>query len=221
MEPLEILGKTRTPDGKELVLAARGDELQIRIDGLELMANGAFNSEQALATETCSRLSPEDPVLLIGGLGMGYTLRAALDVLSPKARIRVAEVFEPVVEWNRGPLAHLSGRALDDPRVEVLVDDVADVIERAEAEYDAILLDVDNGPEGLVMDRNDRIYDVQGVFKCRRALRSGGVLAVWSSSSARHFEQRLEDCDFRVEHLRVPAQEDQRIHHSLYLAQRD
>ncbi len=221
MEPLEILGKTRTPDGKELVLCAWGKDFEIRIDGLELMANGAFDSEQALATEVCSRLTLKNPHLLIGGLGMGYTLRAALDALGPEARIRVAEVFEPVVEWNRGPLAHLSDRALDDPRVEIVVADVAHVIEQAEDDYDAILLDVDNGPEGLVIDRNDRLYDHQGVFKCRRALRPGGILAVWSSSSARHFEQRLEDCDFRVQHLRVRAHEDHRTHHSLYLGQRD
>ena len=219
MKPLDELGKTLTPEGKELALYRRDDAFQIRIDGLELMSNGAYDSEQALATEVCAELY-DDARLLIGGLGMGFTLRAALDHLGPHARVHVVEVFDAVVEWNRGPLAHLSNHALDDPRVEVLVDDVADVIGRARAHYDAILLDVDNGPEGLVLDRNDRIYDRQGVLRAWQALRPNGILAVWSSSPARHFQARLDRCGFNTEHRRIRAQEGQGLHHSLYLGRR-
>lgn len=213
----EVLGSTLTPDGRELILHRRGDHLQIRCGGLELMSNHAHGSEEALAAEVLPLLATKAPRVLIGGLGMGYTLRAALDTVGPDAELHVCEVFEAVVEWNRGPLSHVAGHPLRDSRVTVLVDDVARVIETSPATYDALLLDVDNGPEGFVLDRNDRIYDEAGVERCRRALRPGGILAVWSSSPARHFGERLQDGGFRMEHREVPALGDQGPPHSLYL----
>ena len=217
MDDLNILGETLTPEGKTLTLYQRDDFFQIRVDGLELMSNIAFGSETALATEVLPELEREDPRVLIGGLGMGYTLRAALDCLGPQAEVHISEVFEAVVEWNRGPLSHVAGHPLKDPRTRVLVQDVAQVIAEADNVYDAILLDVDNGPEGFVLERNDYIYDEDGLKRCRRALRPGGVLVVWSSSPARHFGERLEECGFRMEHREIQALDGQGPWHSLYL----
>lgn len=220
MDTLEqdtVLGHTLTSDGKVLSLHRRGDLFEILIDGLELMSNRAHGSEQALAAEVLPLLGTSKPTVLVGGLGMGYTLRAALDVCGRTAQIHVCELFEEVVAWNRSTLAHIAGRPLDDPRVTVVVEDVARLIARSHGIYDAMLLDVDNGPEGLVLDRNDLIYEEEGLEKCRRALRPGGILAVWSSGPYRHFGERLKTCGFRMEHREVLALGDDGPRHSIYL----
>ncbi len=171
-----------------LRLMRRGNEFSMVVGTTELMNNRLRGSEQALATLTCARLRDRPRAsVLIGGLGMGFTLRAALDALGPAARVVVAELVPAVAEWARGPLSHLFGGSLDDPRVELRVEDVHRVIQSGPAAFDAILLDVDNGPEGLTRTANDRLYGLAGLHAARTALRPGGVLAVWSAAESAGF----------------------------------
>jgi spermidine synthase len=187
-------------------LYQRGDDFSIRIDERELMANGIHASEDALAEEACLRLRGRVGVrILIGGLGMGYTLAAALRVTDAEARIEVAELMPSVVTWNRGPLAHLAGAPLEDPRVRVLVTDVAAPIRDAEACYDAILLDVDNGPRALTSPANSWLYSPNGLAVAAAALTPGGVLAVWSAAPDASFTSRLERAGYKVEQVTVRA----------------
>ncbi|MGZ3365558.1 MAG: spermidine synthase [Caulobacteraceae bacterium] len=193
-------------DGGELRLMQRGEEYSIMSGSIELMNSRVSGSEEALAVLVSARLGHAPaPSVLIGGYGMGFTLRAALASLGPKARITVAELTPAVVAWARGPMARLTAGCLDDPRVRVVEGDVARLIGAAEVAYDAILLDVDNGPEGLSRAANDRIYDRAGLDAARRALRPGGILAVWSSSPSAPFSRRLGQAGFRVEEHRVRA----------------
>ncbi|WP_375461207.1 spermidine synthase [uncultured Enterovirga sp.] len=197
----------------------RGEDFSMVVGRAELMTNQGRGSEQALATLTCARLRDRPRArILIGGLGMGFTLRAALDALGPNAEIVVAELIPGVVDWARGPLSHLFGDALDDPRVEIRLDDVGRVIQSGRAHYDAILLDVDNGPQPLTRGRNGRLYDVWGVRRARFALRPQGILAVWSGSPHRKFKARLRLCGFAVdeERMRSPGQKG----HVIWLATR-
>ena len=189
-----------------LRLMQRGDEFSIRIGTVELMNNRRSGSEEALARLTCARLRDRPNArILIGGLGMGFTLRAALGELGPDARVVVAEIMPAVGAWARGPLAHVFAGSLDDPRVELLVTDVSRVIQSAPAQFDAILLDVDNGPEGLTRRANDRLYDMWGLKRARFALRANGILAVWSGSPDRKFKARLQRAGFDVDEMRVHA----------------
>ncbi|MEI9891539.1 MAG: spermidine synthase [Caulobacteraceae bacterium] len=193
-------------DGGELRLMRRGDEFSIMSGSIELMNSRVSGSEEALATLASARLVDiPAPHVLIGGFGMGFTLRAALASLGPRARITVAELVPAVVAWARGPMAALTADCLDDPRVRIVEGDVARLIGAAKGGYDAILLDVDNGPEGLSRAANDRIYDREGLDAARRALRPGGILAVWSSSPSPAFSQRLRKAGFQVEEHRVRA----------------
>jgi spermidine synthase len=201
--PWETLGKARAPDGGELVLYRRGGELSIRVDGRELMSSRAHGSEEIMATMTCQREGVER--VLIGGLGMGYTLRAALDAVGPSAKVVVAEIVPEVVEWNRGPLAHLAGRPLDDPRAAVEVGDVGALLRTTKVRYDVIMLDVDNGPVALTRKANQVLYGETGLAVSKRALRPGGVLAVWSASPDTAFVRRMRKCGFTVETHDVPA----------------
>jgi spermidine synthase len=170
---------------------------------------------------SCARFHQRaQPRILIGGLGMGFTLRAALDALGPSAQIVVSELVPAVVAWARGPLAHLFSGSLDDPRVEVRVEDVARSIQSGPAQYDAILLDVDNGPEGLTRRANDHLYGIWGLKRARFALRQNGVLAVWSGSPDRRFRARLQRCGFSVEQHRVHAHGQRGRRHVLWLATR-
>jgi len=198
------LGAARAPEGGELVLYERAGEFSIRVNGHELMSSRAHGSEERLAALACAHLREEARVL-IGGLGMGFTLRAALDQLSVRARVVVAEIVPAVVTWNRGPLAHLAGRPLDDARVEVEVRDVGRVLRETKERWDAILLDVDNGPQALTRKANHVLYGEQGVALARQALRRDGVYAVWSASPDDAFVRRLRKAGFAVETHEVPA----------------
>lgn len=204
MIPWVHLDQTALPDGGVLKLARRGDEFSIRLGGAELMNSRLSASEEALATLSCARIADRTaPRILIGGLGMGFTLRAALGVLGPKARVVVAELLPSVVAWARGPMADLFAGSLDDPRVSVEVADVAKVI--ADGRWDAILLDVDNGPEAMTQSANDGLYGVGGLAAARRGLKGGGVLAVWSQGPEPAFAKRLKRGGFDVEEVKVAA----------------
>jgi spermidine synthase len=202
-----LIDTTTVPgDGGELRLMQRGAEFSIMSGAIELMNSRLSGSEKALATLACARLRDRPRAhLLIGGFGMGFTLRAALEALGPQARVTVGELVPAVIAWARGPMAHLSGPCLEDPRLTIREGDVGDLIRTAEAAYDAILLDVDNGPEGLSRKGNDRLYDHDGLLAARRALRPGGVLAVWSSAPDAHFTQRLRRAGYAVEEVGVRA----------------
>ncbi|SEP44915.1 hypothetical protein SAMN04487843_12149 [Methylobacterium sp. ap11] len=187
-----------------LRLMRRGDEFAIVVDSIELMNSRRSGSERALASLACARLREwRRPRVLIGGLGMGFTLRTALDELAPDAEVVVAELVPAVVAWARGPLAHLFAGSLDDPRVTLRETDVHHVIDHGPGAYDAILLDVDNGPEGLVQQTNDRLYDVAGLGRAHRALKPGGLLGVWSERPDRKFKSRFQRGGFTVEEHKV------------------
>ena len=201
------LGSAPTPDGEgELRLMQRGAEFSIMFGGNELMNSRLGGSEAAMATLACERLVARGaPRLLIGGLGMGFTLRAALTELGPDARVTVAELVPEVVVWARGPLAGVFGGSLDDPRVEIVENDVAGLIASARREYDAILLDVDNGPGGLVSQANDSLYTSAGLAIAARALKPGGVLAVWSAGPDDVFSRRLRQAGYAVSESKLRA----------------
>jgi spermidine synthase len=205
--PWQILGRARAPEGVELVLYQRNGEFSIRAGDYELMSSRAHGSEQAMATLACERVlaASAAPRLLIGGLGLGYTVRAALDALPAAAEVVVAEIVPAVIEWNRGPLAHLAGHPLDDPRTVVVEADVAALMRRPDARYDAILLDVDNGPAMLTRGPNQALYAKTGLATAKRALRRGGLLVVWSASPDDAFVQRLIKAGFAAETMAVPA----------------
>jgi spermidine synthase len=199
MLPWEKLDTAKIPGGAELRLMRRGSEFAIKLGANELMNSRLTATEQALATLACDRIKARPaPTILIGGLGMGFTLRAALTVLGPQARIDVAELVPAVVAWARGPLAKLSGDSLADPRVHIHEGDVGDLIRAGKAAYDAILLDVDNGPAGMTRKANDGLYDAKGLRAAFAALRAGGVLAVWSSKPDATFTARLRKTGFAV-----------------------
>ena len=198
-----------------MTLCRRDDEYVIFADRLELMSSRRHGSEESLSTETLRRVDCKR--LLIGGLGLGYTLRAALDALPADVTVVVAELVPKVVEWNRGPLAHLAGSPLDDPRVEVRVTDVAVPLSEPGA-WDAILLDVDNGPSAFTQNRNNSLYESQGLFTARLALRPGGVLTVWSSDPDRDFERLLAQHGFDNQTMAVPAYPGSRQKHYLFVA---
>lgn len=207
MTPWVHVDATSIPGAKDaLRLMRRGDEFSMMVGPNELMTNQLRGSEQALATLTCARLRDRPEArILIGGLGMGFTLRAALDALGPAAQVVVAELVPGVAQWAQGPLSHLFGDSLADPRVQLRIEDVNRVIQSGPAQYDAILLDVDNGPEGLSREANDALYDMAGLGDARAALRPSGVLAVWSSGPDRRFTERLRRTGFRVEEVKVRA----------------
>ena len=206
MKPRQVIGRTLTPDGTELTLTSHPSEFVILADGHVLMSSRMHGSEDALAMLGCARAATLDqPRVLVGGLGMGFTLRAALDSLPASATVVVAELIAAVVDWNRGPLGDLAGRPLDDGRVVVEVSDVRDTLRRGAGQFDAVMLDVDNGAISLTTASNDRLYDREGVAAARAALRPGGVLAVWSAGPERLFERRLRADGFRVERKLVRA----------------
>lgn len=214
----EHLDSAPIPDGGELKLMRRGTEYSIMSGSIELMNSRLSGSEEALATLTCEGLKAGAKVL-IGGLGMGFTLRAALGVLPAGGEVTVAELVPAVVAWARGPLAEVFAGSLDDPRVRIREGDVAEAIEEARGTFDAILLDVDNGPGGLNREANDGLYDAAGLARAKRALRRGGVVAVWSAAPDERFTGRLRKAGFAVEEKRVRATRSGRgARHVIWLA---
>ncbi len=223
MIPWTLLDTIPIPgEAGTLRLFRRGSEFAIRLGDNELMNSRLSGSEEALATLACGRIGARPGArLLIGGLGMGFTLRAALAALGPDAAITVAELVPGVVAWARGPLAEVSGHGLDDSRVAIREGDVAEAIRMARGAYDAILLDVDNGPDGLTRPSNDRLYDAAGLGAARNALRPGGVLAVWSAAPDAAFTRRLAQAGFAVETVTVRARAGRGgARHTIWLAAR-
>ena len=206
MKIRELIDTARIPGGDELRLYRRGDDFIIAIGGNELMNSRMSGSEEALAVMSCDRLrEPETARVLIGGYGMGFTLRAALAALGPDAKIIVAELVPEIIDWAHGPMAGLAAGRLDDPRVELVIGDVAAAIAAGRGRYDAILLDVDNGPDGLVRDANDGLYSAAGLASAKAALRPGGILAIWSAAPDARFARRLRTAGFAVEEVAVRA----------------
>jgi spermidine synthase len=198
MKPQHTLGRSSTPDGGEVVLYERDGAYTIRVNGLELMSSRAHGSEEDLARLTLAKVESRRPKVLVGGLGMGYTLRAVLDVVPPSAKVMVAEILPAIVGWNRDELAHLARSPLEDPRVAVVERDVAEIIAGGPAAFNAVLLDVDNGPAALSVTRNDGLYTASGLAAIRWCLRPGGVFGVWSADPDRAFEKRLRKAGFEV-----------------------
>ena len=206
MQPRELIGTAEVPDGPPLRLFRRGADFMIVMSGNELMNSRMSGSEEALATMAWARLGGRPaPRFLIGGYGMGFTLRKALAVLPSDAEVVVAELVPEILAWARGPMVELTAGGLDDPRVAVVEDDVAAVIADGQGRYDAILLDVDNGPDGVVRPANDRLYTARGLANAKAALRPGGMLAVWSAGADAAFTRRLKAADFAVDEVQVRA----------------
>jgi spermidine synthase len=206
VNPWELLGQSRTPEGTEMTLTRRGNEYMILADGKDLMSSRMKGSEEELARLGCDRArTMENPCVLVGGLGMGFTLRATVDVLPREARVVVAELMTAVVEWNKGALGPLANHPLDDRRVEVALGDVAVLLRVSPGRFDSILLDVDNGPAAFSQASNAGLYDNAGLLTIKAALRPHGVLAVWSAWDDRKFEHRLRHHGFDVETHRVRA----------------
>ncbi|RUV18417.1 hypothetical protein [Mesorhizobium sp. M7A.F.Ca.MR.245.00.0.0] len=222
MIPWVQLDSAKTPDGgQELRLKRRGTEFSIMLGTNELMNSRLSGSEEALAKLSCERIAGHSrPTILIGGLGMGFTLRAALTELANDAGIVVAELVPAVLAWARGPMAEIFDGCLDDPRVTIQETDVGQLIRSRPAAWDAILLDVDNGPEGIVHKSNDALYSVQGLAAARSALKPGGVLAVWSQGPDSGFTRRLKQAGFAVEEVSTRANGKRGARHVIWIATR-
>jgi spermidine synthase len=222
MIPRELIDTAEVPGGAELRLFRRGGDFMIVLERNELMNSRMSGSEEALAVMTCERLKGrKTPRLLIGGYGMGFTLRAALAALGSDAELVVAELVPKIIAWARGPMVDLAAGCLDDPRVRVIEDDVAAVIRDGRGAYDAILLDVDNGPDGLSRPGNDRLYSHAGLAIARAALKPGGVLAIWATEPDAAFTRRLADAGFAVEEKTVRERSNGKgARHNIWLATR-
>jgi spermidine synthase len=219
MKPQITLERTTTPDGTELVLYERDGVFAIRVNGLELMSSLAHGSEEEMAALVLAEVKTRHPRVLVGGLGMGYTLRAVLDRVSFSSRVAVAELLPEIVQWNRDHLANLAGSPIDDERVRLIVDDVGRVLATEPDGFDAILLDVDNGPAALTDKRNARLYLAEGLATIKRSLRRGGILGVWSASPDREYERALKRAGFRFRVEMVPARRGAKGHkHTIFVA---
>ena len=223
MIPWKLLDSVPVPGGDEMLcLYRRGEEFSIRVDGRELMNSRVHGSEDVLAELACARLANSlSPKVLFGGLGMGYTTAAALQLLGAQAKLVVAELVPTVVAWNRGPLAALAGYPLEDSRVSVREIDVARILQTEQNAFDAIVLDVDNGPEGLIKTANDWLYSRAGLNAAHAALKSSGILAVWSASSDLAFSRLLRQAGFTVENVTVRSRGRKGgSRHMIWLAER-
>ncbi len=223
MLPRNTIATAAIPGGETLTLVSHGRDFIIMIGRGELMSSRMQFSEEQLAELTMERVGNPAPRILIGGYGMGYTLRAAMARMGPDGRAVVADLVPEIIEWARDPMAAMTGQSLSDPRVEIEIADVADMITDASegftAPYDAILLDVDNGPDGLVRKENDRIYSRPGLARAREALRPGGVLAIWSAAPDPSFVRRLKGAGFDVEELTVRARPNNKgARHTIWFA---
>ena len=218
MQPWVTVERARL-GAQELVLARRGEEWAVRVGGRMLMSSRRVQSEIDLAVRAIERAGPVRR-MLIGGLGLGYTLRAALDRVSPEARVVVAELVPELVEWNRVHLAHLHNHALDDARTEIATVDVFDAIRSARGTYDVIVLDVDNGPEPLAQAENHRLYSEKGTRTCWEALTPKGVLGVWSASPYDPYVARLAKAGFTAEVILAPAHKGAGARHTLFFGKK-
>jgi spermidine synthase len=222
MIPRVTIDSAVVPGGGELRLIRRGDDFWIMLGANALMSTRLRGSEEALATLACERMAGRRrPALLIGGLGMGFTLRSALGALPRDATVDVSELVPAIVKWARGPMAHVHGGSLDDPRVRLIESDVGDLIAAARSSYDSILLDVDNGPDALSRDSNDRLYDLDGLRRAKAALKPGGLLAIWSAAPDPAFSRRLAKAGLAVEEVTVRAHAGRKgAKHMIWLATR-
>jgi spermidine synthase len=218
--PWRELGRAKVGDG-ELVLSRRGDEFAIRLRGAELMNSRSHASEEALARLGCDGLGKVSGArVLIGGLGMGFTARAALDALAPDAQVTICELVPEVVKWNNEHLADLAGRPLDDPRVKLRMGNIVDVIAEHQDHWHAILLDVDNGPDAFTSSANAALYGLKGLIAGRRALVRGGAFGVWSVENDSKFTDRMRGAAFEVERHRVPARPGSQVKHVIWIGRR-
>ena len=225
MLPRETLATASIPGGDTLTLVSHGRDYIIMLGRDELMGTRMQFSEEQLAELTLERMTAQAPRILIGGYGMGFTYRKALEKVPEGGRVVVAEVVPEILEWADGPLAHLTGETLGDPRGEVVLCDVAalidDAIDGTCAKWHAILLDVDNGPDGIVRDGNERLYSRTGLAKARDALHSGGTLAIWSAAPDHKFRTRLKDAGFDVEERTVRARPNNKgPRHTIWFARK-
>lgn len=204
MKPTRLLASATTPEGTPLTLHEHDGTLSIRVAGIELMSTRQHHSEERLAELACAGLG-ERPraAVLIGGLGLGFTLRATLRHVAADAAVVVAELIPAVIAWNRDPAHGLAADVIDDPRVEIVAGDVADVLAANAARFDAIMLDVDNGASGLTAKANDRLYSTQGLGSARAALRPRGRLAIWSADDDPRFAARMHKAGFTVDAVRA------------------
>jgi spermidine synthase len=218
---VERLGEAVAPDGSVLVLYRHDRDYVIRVDGQELMSTRRHHSEEVLAEQVCAPLRDRYGArVLIGGLGMGFTLRAALGSLAPDARVVVAEIVEEIIRWNQDPDYGLAADALLDPRVELRHDDVANVLAASAGGFDAIMLDVDNGAAALTTRGNAALYREQGIRRAAAALRPGGRLAYWSAGEEPAFEAALRRAGLSVEVVRARAHPGLRTWHTIFVARR-
>lgn len=225
MKRFVLLDTAQIPGGSgALCLFEYGEDFVIKIaggDGGQLMNTRMHGSEDALAAIPCRKVAGRpQPRVLIGGLGMGFTLASALQHLGANAEVAVAELVPGVVEWNRGPLGAKSGYPLLDPRTRLIQGDVAEELKAARQAYDAIMLDVDNGPEGLTQRVNGWLYSAEGLRRCQQALRPKGILAVWSASADRRFSDKLRKSGFRVEEVQVYAHGNRGTRHTIWIAEK-
>jgi spermidine synthase len=225
MLPREAIATAQIPDGDTLTLVSHGRDFIIMLGRDELMGTRMQYSEEQLAILTLAELKAKRPRILIGGYGMGFTYRAALAHLREGGSVTVAEIVPEILDWARGPLAELTGETLSDPRGEIVLCDVAALIDDANdgttEKYDAILLDVDNGPDGIVRDANYRIYSKTGLGKARDALRPGGILSVWSAAPDHKFTVRLKETGFDVEVREVRARPNNKgPRHTIWFARK-
>lgn len=220
MVPWRELGRAKLPGG-DLILAQRGDEFAIRLRGAELMNSRSHASEETLAKLGCATLGRVSGArVLIGGLGMGFTARAALDILPRDAHVTIVELVPEVIAWNREHLADLARRPLEDPRVTIETGDVAGVIARQQDHWHAILLDVDNGPDAFTAPANAKLYGLKGLIAARRALVKGGALAVWSVEDDKRFTDRMRGAALEIDKQKVPARPNSTVKHVIWVGRR-
>jgi spermidine synthase len=224
MIPTILLGTAKIPnDGGELKLSQRDNDFAIRLTGVhgELMSSRMYSSELALAELGCAHIQGlENTKVLVGGMGMGFTLSAALKATSPSSEVLVAELVPEIIEWNKGALGEVAGRPLNDDRVRVYLGDVAELFMTKQASYDAILLDVDNGPEAFTHDDNSELYSIESLNAIRQTLRPNGMLAVWSAWHDPRFTKKLKKAKFKVSFKIVRAHKGKGSKHTIYLAQK-
>jgi spermidine synthase len=224
MIPWTQLGSAQIPNnGGELKFSQRGEEFSIRLSGIrgELMNSRLYNSEKVLAELGCAHLNKTDNAqVLVGGLGMGYTLAAALKSVTSNSQVTVAELIPEVVVWNRGPLGNCAKNPLQDPRTKIHVGDVRQLLKIRKPSFDAILLDVDNGPEGLTQKDNNSIYSLQGLDNIYKTLRPKGMLAIWSAGPDDQFTLRLKKAGFKADARVVRARPGKGSRHTIFLARK-